>query len=100
MSHSGAVFEQKYQTSVVRPNLASIAFGPKAVRPDEDLFNDLRNMTQTRDEGAPISVSEEQIAKWEERMDVTELRAQIRASTDKSEKRRLRCRITSIIDTF
>jgi len=100
MSHTGPVFEHKYQTAVVRPNLAAIAFGPKAVRQDEALFNELRNMSHTRDEGAPISVSKEQVAKFEERRDVTELRAQIRASTDKSEKNRLRSRITSIIDTL
>lgn len=43
-----------YQTAVVRSNLAVIAFRPKAVRQDKSLFNDLRNMTLSQDEGAPV----------------------------------------------
>ncbi|KAL2193986.1 hypothetical protein P885DRAFT_43988, partial [Corynascus similis CBS 632.67] len=54
IGHIGAVFENDYQTAVVRSNLAIIAFGPKAVRRDELLFNDLRNMTLPRDKGAPV----------------------------------------------
>ncbi|KAK4244552.1 hypothetical protein C7999DRAFT_43822 [Corynascus novoguineensis] len=76
MGHSGPVFENDYQTAVVRANLAAIAFGPKAVRQDETLFNDLRNITLTRDEGAPI-----------------------KHTTDKLEKSRLRGQISSILET-
>ncbi|KAK4207480.1 hypothetical protein QBC37DRAFT_380047 [Rhypophila decipiens] len=100
MSHSGAIFEHDYQTGVLRPNLASLAFGPKAVSRDETLFNELRNMTLTRDEGAPISVSEEKIAKFQKRNDITELRAMIHASTNKSEKNRLNKQIKHTIDTY
>ncbi|KAM7213602.1 Protein of unknown function (DUF3435) domain containing protein, partial [Rhypophila decipiens] len=99
MSHSGAIFEHDYQTGVVRPNLASLAFGPKTVSRDETLFNELRNMTLTRDEDAPISVSEERIAKFQTRNDITELRAMIHASTKKSEKNRLNKQIKHTIDT-
>ncbi|KAM7189007.1 Protein of unknown function (DUF3435) domain containing protein [Rhypophila sp. PSN 637] len=99
MSHSGAIFEHDYQTGVVRPNLASLAFGPKAVSRDETLFNELRNITLTRNEGAPISVSEEKIAKFQKRNDITQLRAMIHASTDKSEKNRLNKQIKHTIDT-
>ncbi|KAK4210257.1 hypothetical protein QBC37DRAFT_322526 [Rhypophila decipiens] len=45
MSHSGAILENDYQTGVVRPNLASLAFGPKAVSRDETLFSELRNIS-------------------------------------------------------
>jgi hypothetical protein len=80
MNHSGAIFETDYQTGVVRPNLAALAFGPKAVRRDETLFNDLRNMTLTRDEGAPISVSKEKIAEFQERKDIARVRVTVSGS--------------------
>ncbi|KAK4233269.1 hypothetical protein C8A03DRAFT_19624 [Achaetomium macrosporum] len=101
MGHSTPVFENDYQTAVVRPNLAAIAvaFGPKAVRRDEALFNELRNMTLTRDEGSHISVSEEQIAKFHERNDIAGFRAEIQASTDQDEKNRLRRKIRATIET-
>ncbi|KAL2015304.1 hypothetical protein VTK56DRAFT_5882 [Thermocarpiscus australiensis] len=99
IGHSGPVFENDYQTAVVRANLAAIAFGPKAVRRDETLFNDLRNMTLTRDEGAPIKVSEAQIAKFRERRDIAKLRDEIQHTTDKLEKSRLRGQISSILET-
>ncbi|KAM7203065.1 hypothetical protein V8F33_002413 [Rhypophila sp. PSN 637] len=83
ISHSGVIFENDYQTGVVRPNLALLAFGPKAVNRDETLFSDLRNMSLTRDEGAPISVLEEQIVKFRERNDIAQFRGMIQASTDK-----------------
>ncbi|KAL2137751.1 hypothetical protein VTI28DRAFT_8386 [Corynascus sepedonium] len=99
MGHTGAVFENDYQTAVVRSNLAVIAFGPKAVRRDESLFNDLRNMTLSRDEGAPVWVPKEQIEKFHKRNDIAKFRAQIQASTDKKEKNRLYRQISSTIDT-
>ncbi|KAK4110185.1 hypothetical protein N656DRAFT_303872 [Canariomyces notabilis] len=99
MGHSGPVFENDYQTAVVRANLAAIAFGPKAVRRDETLFNDLRSMTLTRDEGAPIKVSEAQIAKFRERKDIAKIRDEIQHTTDKLEKSRLRGQIRSILET-
>lgn len=89
MSHSGAIFETDYQTGVVRPNLAALAFGPQAVHRDDTLFSDLRNMSLTRDEGAPISVSKGQIAKFQERNDIAEFRAMIWALIDQGEKNRL-----------
>ncbi|KAH6635841.1 hypothetical protein F5144DRAFT_159177 [Chaetomium tenue] len=95
MSHTKGVFETKYMTARVRPNLARVAFGLKAVREDKALFNELRNMSQTRDDGAPISVPEAEIAKFKERRDVAELRAQIQASTDKPEKNKLRSQIST-----
>ena len=98
MSHSGAVFENDYQTGVVRANLHGLAFGPNAVRRDEELFSNLRNMTLTRDEGAPISVSKEEVAKFRERKDIAEFRAPIQASTDRIEKKRLYCQINSTIE--
>ncbi|KAL2190361.1 hypothetical protein L209DRAFT_750436 [Thermothelomyces heterothallicus CBS 203.75] len=58
--------------------------------PTLPLFNDLRNMTLTRDEGAPIKVSEAQIAKFRERRDIAKLRDEIQHTTDKLEKSRLR----------
>lgn len=99
MGHSGPVFENDYQTAIVRANLAAIAFGPKAVHRDEMLFNDLRNITLTRDEGAPIKVSEVQIAKFRERKDIAKLRDKIQHTTDKLEKGRLRGQISSILET-
>jgi hypothetical protein len=99
MNHSGAIFETDYQTGVVRPNLAALAFGPKAVRRDETLFNDLRNMTLTRDEGAPISVSKEKIAEFQGRKDIARFRAEIQAATDQGEKNRLHRQIKSTIET-
>ncbi|KAL2192294.1 hypothetical protein P885DRAFT_4118, partial [Corynascus similis CBS 632.67] len=99
MGHSGAVFENDYQTAVVRSNLAVIAFGPKAVRRDESLFNDVRNMSLSRDEGAPVWVPKEQIEKFHKRNDIAKFRAQIQASTDKKEKNRLYRQISSTIDT-
>ncbi|KAM7209967.1 hypothetical protein V8F06_014645, partial [Rhypophila decipiens] len=99
MSHSRAIFENDYQTGVVRPNLASLAFGPKAVSRDETLFSELRNMSLTRDEGAPNSVSEEQISKFRKRNDIAEFRAMIMASTDKSEKTRLHNQIKTTVNT-
>ncbi|KAK4129016.1 hypothetical protein N657DRAFT_50085 [Parathielavia appendiculata] len=99
MSHSGAIFENDYQTGVVRPNLAALAYGPKAVRRDETLFNDLRNMSLTRDEGAPISVSKEQISKFRERRDIAKFRDEIQASTDQGEKKRLHRQIRTTIET-
>lgn len=89
MSHLGDIFETDYQIRVVRPNLAVLAFGPRPVHRDDTLFSDLRNMSLTRDEGAAISVPKEQIAKFQERNDITEFRAKIRASTDRGEKNRL-----------
>ncbi|KAK3302866.1 uncharacterized protein B0T15DRAFT_559287 [Chaetomium strumarium] len=100
MGHSGPIFENDYQTAVVRTNLAAIAFGPKAVRRDETLFNDLRNMTLTRDEGAPIKVSEAQIAKFRERRDIAKLCDEIQHTTDKLEKSRLCGQISSILETY
>lgn len=99
MGHTEAVFQSNYQTSVVRADLTTIAFGPKAVGRDETLFNQLRNMTLTRDEGAPTKVSEAQIAKFQERNDITKLRDEIQHTTDKLEKRRLRSQIRSITGT-
>jgi hypothetical protein len=99
MSHTGAVFETDYQTGVVRANLASLAFGPKAVQRDELLFNDLRSMTLTRDEGAPISVSEERLVEFQKRRDIAKFRAEIQASTDKREKNRIYSQIASTIKT-
>ncbi|KAG7293987.1 hypothetical protein NEMBOFW57_004048 [Staphylotrichum longicolle] len=95
----GAVFETDYQTGVVRANLASLAFGPKAVQRDELLFKDLRSMTLTRDEGAPISVSEERLVEFQKRRDIAKFRAEIQASTDKREKNRIYSQIASTIKT-
>ncbi|KAM7182609.1 hypothetical protein V8F33_014175, partial [Rhypophila sp. PSN 637] len=99
ISHSGAIFEHDYQTGVVRPNLTSLAFEPKAVSRDKTLFNELRNITLTRDEGTPILVSEEKIAKFQKQNDVTELRTMIQALTNRSEKDRLKKQIKHTIDT-
>ncbi|KAK3897146.1 hypothetical protein C8A05DRAFT_39305, partial [Staphylotrichum tortipilum] len=99
MSHPGDILETEHQTGVVRANLAELAFGAKAVRRDEILFNDLRNMSLTRDEGAPISVSEERIAKFQERNDIAKFRAEIWASTDRKEKIKLYSQIRHTIRT-
>jgi len=99
MSHSAAIFETDCQTGVVRANLASLAFGPKAVQRDQILFNDLRSMTLTRDEGAPISVSEERLTKFQERNDIAKFCTEIQASTDKKEKNRIYGQIASTIKT-
>ncbi len=77
MGHLGTIFETDYQTGVVRPHLPALAFRPKAVRRDETLFDDLRNMSLIRDEGAPISVSRECIAKFQKRINIAKLRAEI-----------------------
>ncbi|KAH6848180.1 hypothetical protein B0I37DRAFT_391781 [Chaetomium sp. MPI-CAGE-AT-0009] len=68
-------------TTRIRPNLALVVFGPKAVYEDKALFNELRNISQTRDDGTPISVPE------------------IQASIDKSEKNKLYSQISSIIQS-
>ncbi|KAL2168264.1 hypothetical protein VTG60DRAFT_232 [Thermothelomyces hinnuleus] len=56
-------------------------------------------MTLIRDEGAPISVSEEQIAKFHEQKDIAGFRAETRASTDQDEKNRLLRKIRATIET-
>jgi len=69
------------------------------VQRDQVLFNDLRSMTLTRDEGAPISVSEERLTEFRERNDIAKFRAEIQASTDKREKNRIYAQIASTIKT-
>lgn len=76
LSHTTGVFERSYQPKRVREDLASLAFGAKAGRNDE-LFGALRNMSLTRDAGAPIEVSVEDHQKLEERNDMKRLRAAV-----------------------
>ncbi|KAJ4289946.1 hypothetical protein N0V88_006744 [Collariella sp. IMI 366227] len=56
-------------------------------------------MFLTRDKGTPISVSKEHIAKFQKRKDIAKFRAEIQASTDRSEKNKLYSQIKSTIDT-
>ncbi len=93
MGHSDDVFKTEYQTGVVRANLAALAFGPNAVHRDDRLFDDLRCMSLTRDEGAPISVSKERIAEF----DITGFRAKIQDTTDPDVKKSLRSQISATI---
>ncbi|KAH8891472.1 hypothetical protein GQ53DRAFT_147693 [Thozetella sp. PMI_491] len=100
MSHSGGTFEDAYQTGIItRKNLSEVAFGPRAVGRDETLYNELRSMTLTRDEGAPISVSKEKIAEFKARNDIAGFRAEIQATSDPKEKRRLYSEIATTINT-
>jgi hypothetical protein len=64
------------------------------------LFEDLRNITLIQDKGAPISVLEAQVAKFQERRDIAKLRNKIQASTNKLKKSRLRSQISSILETY
>lgn len=69
------------------------------MRWDKTLFNELRNITLTRDKGAPIKVLEAQIAKFRERMDIAKLYGEIQHTTKKLEKSRLRGKVSSILKT-
>ncbi|KAJ9131259.1 hypothetical protein NKR19_g9595 [Coniochaeta hoffmannii] len=77
MSHTSDVFETAYQTSHVRVNLPGIAFGEDNVDRDEELFSNLRKMSLTSDDGAPISVPREEIRKFDERQDMKDFLAKL-----------------------
>lgn len=78
MSHTSIVYQENYQTRNVRENLIGIAFGPENVDGDEQLFQCLRQMGLSRDEGAPRAVPKEQMGEFETRKDITTLRAELR----------------------
>lgn len=79
LSNSTPVFQGSYQTSRLRDNLMKLAFGPMAGRND-NLFQSLRNMSLTRDSGAPIYPSKEDLQGFEGRNDVKGCRAYLEAA--------------------
>ncbi|KAI1157749.1 hypothetical protein F5B18DRAFT_643736 [Nemania serpens] len=100
LSHTTDVFESSYQSNHVRADLMNLAFGSEAGGSDDLLFAMLRNVSMTKDPGAPIYIlpEEENAFKW--RKDITGLYDAMRATTDKREKSRLGSKINSLTKTL
>lgn len=79
LSHSTPVFEGSYQPKVFPHELMHLAF-KKQVGPNPNLFQTLRNISLSRDLGAPIYPSKEDLQGFERRNDVTECRACLEAA--------------------
>jgi hypothetical protein len=74
MSHTGHVFETQYQTSRIRGDLMQAAFGQRTGSDDGPLFMLMRNMSLSRDQNAPIDLTESELAEFDRRQDATTLR--------------------------
>lgn len=89
LSNTTGVFEGSYQPKRVREDLTRLAFGPRAGHNDS-LFRRLRNMSLSRDAGAPTEIGQEDLQKFEQRNDVKALRASLetasRAGDDTAKK--------------
>jgi hypothetical protein len=79
MSHTTQVFESSYQTRNIRADLMSIAFDGMT-RKNDPIFAMLSNTTLGRDAGAPIDVSDKDLLEFEQRKDVSDIRASIEAA--------------------
>lgn len=81
LSHSTPVFQDRYQTSRLRDDLMKLAFGRMA-GDNDDLFQNLRNISLSRDSGAPIYLSKEELQTFEGRSDLTSQRKSLKAAKD------------------
>ena len=75
LSNTAQVYERSYQPRHVRENLAKLAFGD-LVDEDEELYKALQNASLSRDEGAPLYVSQKDLEGFNRRRDIRDLRAQ------------------------
>lgn len=94
MSHTTSVFENSYQTARFRDDLHSLAFGTSA-EASTATFKSLCNTSLTRDPSAPISLTEGEMAHWETRRDVTQLRALI-SEAEGREKQKLQSKLKTL----
>ncbi|KAF1973216.1 hypothetical protein BU23DRAFT_568519 [Bimuria novae-zelandiae CBS 107.79] len=77
------------------------AFGPMAGRND-DLFQSLRSMSLSRDAGAPVDVSSEDLGEFEKRRDMQGLRADLEKARQRGSKeiRPVKAQIENLIETL
>src|SRR6266567_5392161 len=79
LSNTTGVFQGSYQPKRAREDLMRLAFGSIAGRND-CLFQRLRSMSLSRDAGAPVDPSVEDLLEFEKRNDVSDLRASLKAA--------------------
>jgi hypothetical protein len=97
------VFQGSYQTKRVREDLLQLAFGPTAAGRNDNLFQNLRSMSLSRDAGAPVDPSTEDLQSFEERNDVRSLRAALDLSQqarDTKALRSIKSQIENLIETL
>lgn len=80
LSHTNAVFEGQYQTTRIREDLISAAFGDLTRCNNSYLFATLRNISHSRDENAPFDLHPDDWAECDARQDSKDLRAAITAA--------------------
>ncbi|KXJ86485.1 hypothetical protein Micbo1qcDRAFT_140131 [Microdochium bolleyi] len=75
MGHTGNVFQKSYQPQHFAHDLVSLAFKDHA-GDNSELFSMLRNATLRKDLGAPIYPKKEDLQKWKQRKDLSDLKSQ------------------------
>ncbi len=103
LSNTTQVFQGSYRTKRVRDDLLELAFGPEATGRNDQLFQNLRNMSISRDAGAPIDPGIEDLQSFEERNGVRGLRTDLEATrqaNDKKAVRSIKSQLDNLIDTL
>jgi hypothetical protein len=98
------VFESSYQTRNIRADLISIAFNG-ITRKNDPIFTTLSNSTLGRDSGAPVDVTKEDLAEFEKRRDVSDIRTSIkevksRGKRDRKSLHPLDIKVRNLIQTL
>jgi hypothetical protein len=104
ISHTSGVFESSYQTRYIREDLTKLAFKYIA-RGNDAIFRLLRNTSLSRDPGAPTDPTEKDLLKFEQRRDVSSLRAEIKVekSAGRGDRKSLNPRVIklcNLVDTL
>lgn len=98
------MFENSYQSQHIKEDLAGISFSHLGGSSgDEALFRVLRNASLTRDELAPVDPTAEDLAGeagFEQRRDIQEMRAELRAAMDSATRTNGSHRIADAVKTL
>ncbi|KAI3331203.1 hypothetical protein F4824DRAFT_504220 [Ustulina deusta] len=100
LSHTTNVFESSYQSHHVRADLMNLAFGSEDGGSDQLLFAMLRDVSMTKDSGAPISILPEEENAFKSRQDMTALHNSLRETSDRKERSQLRSKINNLTKTL
>ncbi|KAB5572287.1 hypothetical protein GE09DRAFT_1216851 [Coniochaeta sp. 2T2.1] len=101
LSQSSSMFHHSYQARNFSGNLAIIAFGGLGGDSgDAKLFKSLSNSSLSRDERAPVNPTAEDLAGFERRRDIQDLRQEMREAVDQGAQNRVSKRIANIIKSL
>ncbi|KAH7012700.1 uncharacterized protein B0I36DRAFT_436685 [Microdochium trichocladiopsis] len=104
MRHTGNVFQKSYQPQHFAHDLVSLAFKDHA-GDNSELFSMLRNATLRKDLGAPIYPKKEDLQKWKQRKDLTDLKSQYndlvsQSSTQRPEAKAIMAKMQHITEVL